>query len=99
MSSLNRGFMKTLTFDQSLDAACARGSVDFQRGQSHMNRLLNWFRRDDLEKDLDRELRYRVDRRVSNLMRSGLSERQAKRRATLEPGGVAQVQEKYETCG
>ncbi len=58
-----------------------------------MNRLLNWFRRDALEKDLDRELRYHLDRRVDDLMRSGLAEADARRQATLELGGVAQVQE------
>jgi predicted permease len=58
-----------------------------------MKRLLNWFRRDALEKDLDRELRYHMDRRVVDLMRSGLAEREARRQATLELGGLAQVQE------
>jgi predicted permease len=58
-----------------------------------MMRLLNWFRRDALEKDLDRELRYHLDRRVADLMRSGLDEREAQRQAKLELGGLAQVQE------
>lgn len=58
-----------------------------------MMRLLNWFRRDDLEKDLDRELRYHMDRRIAALMRTGLAEWEAKRQATLELGGMAQVQE------
>lgn len=58
-----------------------------------MNRLLNWFRRDALEKDLDRELRYHLDRRVDDLMRSGLAEAEARRQATLELGGLARVQE------
>jgi predicted permease len=58
-----------------------------------MRRLLNWFRRDALEKDLDRELRYHLDRRITDLMRSGLTEGRARRQATLELGGLAQVQE------
>ena len=58
-----------------------------------MTRLLNWFRRDRLEKDLDRELRHHLDSRVGDLMRSGLREWEARRRATLELGGVARVQE------
>src|SRR5438309_8227980 len=58
-----------------------------------MNRLLNWFRRGDLERGLDRELRYHFDRRVSDLMRSGLAEWQARREAALELGGLAQVRE------
>jgi predicted permease len=58
-----------------------------------MKRLLNWLRRSDLETDLDRELRYHVDRRVGDLMQSGMSEPEARRRATLELGGLEQVRE------
>ena len=43
--------------------------------------------------DLDRELRYHMDRRVVDLVRSGLAEWEARRQATLELGGLAQVQE------
>src|SRR5260370_25262135 len=46
-----------------------------------------------MEQDLSRELRYHVDRRVEELTESGLSEPEARRRAALEFGGVAQVQE------
>ena len=60
-----------------------------------MTRLLNLFRRrrDRLERDLDRELRYHMDRRVEDLIKDGLSEPEARRRASLELGGVPQVQE------
>src|SRR5262245_43385601 len=58
-----------------------------------MKTLLNWFRRDALERSLDRELRYHLDRRVDDLMQSGVPETEARRQATLELGGVAQVQE------
>src|SRR6266511_3229326 len=58
-----------------------------------MKRLLNWFRRGALERDLDRELRDHLDRRVSDLMRSGLPEREARRRAALDFGGLEQVRE------
>jgi predicted permease len=58
-----------------------------------MRRLLNWFRRGKLEGELDRELRYHLERRTSDLMRSGHAESEAKRRANLELGGVTQVQE------
>ena len=60
-----------------------------------MTRLLNLFRwrRDRLERDLDRELRYHVDRRVDDLIKDGLSEPEARRQASLELGGVPQVQE------
>lgn len=56
-------------------------------------KLLNWFRRDRLEYSLDRELQYHLDRRVSDLMAAGLPESDARRRATLEIGGLAQVRE------
>jgi predicted permease len=57
--------------------------------------LLNLLRRrrDRLERDLDRELRYHVDRRVEDLIGEGLTEPEARRQASLELGGVAQVQE------
>src|SRR3954464_11538873 len=58
-----------------------------------MKKLLNWFRLANLETDLDRELKYHLDRRVSDLVRSGLPEPEARRQATLELGGVSQVQE------
>jgi predicted permease len=58
-------------------------------------RLLNLLRRrrDRLERDLDRELRYHVDRRTGDLIRGGVSEPEARRQASLELGGVPQVQE------
>ena len=60
-----------------------------------MAKILNLFRRrrDRLERDLDRELRYHMDRRVEDMMKNGSSETEARRRATIEFGGVAQVQE------
>src|SRR5215472_17414746 len=58
-----------------------------------MRQLLNWFRLRNLESDLDRELKYHIDRRVADLMRSGLPEPEARRQAALELGGVTQVQE------
>jgi hypothetical protein len=56
-------------------------------------RLLNWFRRGRLESDLDRELQYHIDQRAAALMRSGLSEQEARRQAALEIGGLTQVRE------
>src|SRR6478672_4182040 len=58
-----------------------------------MRHILNWFRLRNLEMEFDRELSYHVDRRVSELVRSGLSETEARRQALLELGGVTQVQE------
>src|SRR5215831_983374 len=58
-----------------------------------MKQLLNWLHLRKLESDLNRELKYHLDRRVSDLMRSGLPEPEARRRAALELGGATQVQE------
>jgi predicted permease len=58
-----------------------------------MRQLLNWFRRRKLEHGLDRELEYHVERRAADLMRSGVAEGEARRRAMVEIGGFAQVQD------
>src|SRR3954468_15728376 len=58
-----------------------------------MKHLLNWFRRDRLEHGLDRELQYHFDRRVADLLASGLPETEARRRTSLELGGLTQVRE------
>jgi len=58
-----------------------------------MKRMLNWFRLRKLESDLDRELKYHIDRRVSDLIHSGLPGPEARRRAALELGGATQVRE------
>ena len=50
-------------------------------------------RRNRNERALERELRYHLDRRVMDLVQSGLDEREARRRAAIEFGGMAQVQE------
>jgi predicted permease len=58
-------------------------------------RLFNLFRwkRARLERDLDRELRYHLDRRVEDMIRAGVSEPEARRQASIEFGGVPQVRE------
>lgn len=58
-----------------------------------MNRILNWFRLRRLEGDFDRELQYHVDRRMTDLIHSGLPEPEARRRVALELGGATQVRE------
>jgi predicted permease len=58
-----------------------------------MKRLLNWFRLRRLESDLERELKYHIDRRVGDWMQSGLPAPEARRQAALELGGVTQVRE------
>jgi predicted permease len=58
-----------------------------------MSRILNWFRLRRLEGDLNRELQYHIDRRMTDLIHSGLPEPEARRRAALELGGATQVRE------
>jgi predicted permease len=58
-----------------------------------MNRVLNWFRQRRLEEDLDRELQYHIDRRVADLIHSGLPEPEARRRVRLELGSETQREE------
>src|SRR5258706_13107707 len=58
-----------------------------------MKQFLNWFRRGNLESDLDRELRYHFDRRVNDLVQSGLPQWEDPRQATLELGGLTQGRE------
>src|SRR5256714_14249959 len=58
-----------------------------------MKRILNWFRLRRLEGDLNRELQYHIDRRVLDLVQSGLPEHEARRLAGRELGGVTQIQE------
>src|SRR6266487_1201554 len=50
-------------------------------------------RRRRMEQDLDRELRYHLERRAHDLIASGVSESEARRQAAIEFGGFAQVRE------
>jgi predicted permease len=58
-----------------------------------MKRILNWFRLRRLEGDLDRELQYHIDRRMTDLIDSGLPEPEARRRVALELGGATHLRE------
>ena len=58
-----------------------------------MRQLVNWFRRKKLEDNLDRELRYHLERRTNDFQQTGLPAKEAQRLARLELGGVAQIQE------
>ena len=58
-----------------------------------MRQLVNWFRRKQMERDLDRELQYHLDRRITDLKNSGLQALEARRRAMLELSGIVQMQE------
>ena len=60
-----------------------------------MRKILNLLRgrRTRLENDLDRELRYHLDRRVADLRAEGRREEDARKLAAIEMGGIEQVQE------
>jgi len=60
-----------------------------------MWKLLNLLpgRRQRMERELERELRYHIDRRVDDLVRSGVSETDARRQVAIEFGGALQVRE------
>jgi predicted permease len=58
-----------------------------------MKSLLNWLRRERLEDGLDRELTYHLNRRIADLVESGLTEQEARRQAVLELGGLTQIRE------
>src|SRR6266545_4997384 len=51
------------------------------------------FRRDAVERELDEELRFHLDRQVEKYVAAGRTRPQALRRARLELGGVRQVKE------
>jgi hypothetical protein len=58
---------------------------------------MNWWRRfldrDDLDRQLNAELRDHVERMVADYVQSGLSEQQARRNARLEFGGILQLKD------
>ena len=58
-----------------------------------ITQLANWFRRKKLDTGLERELHYHLDRRITDLARSGLPTAEARRQALLELGGIAQIEE------
>jgi putative ABC transport system permease protein len=60
-----------------------------------MWKLLNLLpgRRRRMERELERELRYHIDRRIDDLIATGLNDQEARRQVAIEFGGVVQVQE------
>ena len=58
-----------------------------------LNGLLNWIRSAKLEREMRDEMGFHLDSRTKDLMREGLSERDARRRARLEFGSVESYKE------
>jgi hypothetical protein len=58
---------------------------------------VNWWqrlvKRDHLERKLDAELQFHLEKAVADGMRAGMSEKEARRRANIELGGLEQVKE------
>ena len=51
------------------------------------------FRRPALEQELDDELRFHIDREAEKLMRQGMPDAEARRRATLAFGGIDRIKD------
>jgi predicted permease len=58
-------------------------------------RLRSLFKRDSVERELDEELRFHVERLIEMHVRNGLTREDATRRARLELGGVDQIKEEH----
>src|SRR5205814_10142887 len=59
-------------------------------------RAMNWRRwvgRDDREANLERELSFHIEERVADMVRSGVSEEDARRQVRLEFGAAEQVKD------
>lgn len=55
--------------------------------------LRRWLRREDKEAELERELSFHIEERVADMVRSGMSEADARRQVRLEFGATEQVKD------
>ena len=53
------------------------------------------FRAKAVDREIDEELRFHIDRQIESYRKSGLNETEAARRARLEFGGLEQIKEEY----
>jgi putative ABC transport system permease protein len=60
-----------------------------------VHRIRSVFRRRAVERELDDELRFHLERQIDSHLRAGLPRREAVRRATLEFGGLDQIKEAH----
>src|SRR6266699_1533713 len=58
-------------------------------------RLRALFRRTAVDREIDEELRFQVDRQIESHKKAGLDDAEAARRARLEFGGLDQIKEEY----
>lgn len=61
---------------------------------SLVNRLTNLFRREDLGRDIDRELAFHISERVDEMVAAGMSEREARQLAHRQFGNFALAKER-----
>jgi putative ABC transport system permease protein len=59
------------------------------------HRLRSLFKRSTVDRDIDDELRFHVERQIESYKKAGLDEAEAARRAQLEFGGIDQAKEAY----
>jgi len=55
--------------------------------------LRRWVRREEKEANIERELRFHIEERVAGIVRSGVSEEDARRRVRLEFGAAEQIKD------
>src|SRR2546426_10703349 len=60
-----------------------------------MLRLRALVTRSTVERELDEELRFHVERQVESYLRAGMSREEALRRVQIEFGGLDQIKEEY----
>ena len=58
-------------------------------------RLRAVFKRTAVDRELDDELRFHIDRQLESYRHAGLADGEAARRVRLEFGGIEQVKEEY----
>ena len=58
-----------------------------------MNWLIRLFRKEQAERHLDAELRFHLDRQISDYIGEGMTPEEARLRARLEFGGLERVKE------
>ena len=63
--------------------------------RSIVSRIAALFRRRELDERIDDEMRFHVEMETEQNMRRGMSEREARRQALIESGGVEQVKEAH----
>jgi predicted permease len=59
------------------------------------HRVRSLFKRDRVDRELDEEMRFHLDQQIAAYIRQGLTHEEARRRATIEFGGLDQIREEH----